>query len=492
MSNEGGYGRKVAGGIGSTAVAQLIRICSSMGLVIIASRILSPADYGIYAMAAPIVGLAMMFQNIGFDHAIVQAKEVSDDQISSLFWMNILMCATISAVLIMISPLASIFYRNDAVGPLVATSSLLILAMAPSPLYNALLNRHLRFHTQSLIDIASSVTGFVVTIAAVFLMRSYWALLVGALATTIVSVIGFMTAERWRPRLVFQWRDIAPMVRFGGGVSVFGMATFVTRNIDNILLARVWGGQTLGYYDRAYRLMFQPLQNICAPLARNLLPVLARTRDEPERYRRAYLLFVQGIAALVIPGVIACSVSSHETVGLLLGEKWHASAPIFAWLSAATPLLLINETVPWLFMSSGQSRRMMYWGLFASATVILGFAIGVFWGAVGMAMAYFIGEAARSPLLFRLASRDMPVSFGDFARLHIVTVVCAAACWSAGALLPVEVAGVARISSLGAISYLTALAAQLASEPGRELLRIARSVLLNHLMERPKPRHERG
>ncbi|UZW56609.1 lipopolysaccharide biosynthesis protein [Sphingobium sp. JS3065] len=492
MLNEGGYGRKVAGGIGSTAVAQLIRIGSGMGLVIIASRILPPADYGIYAMAAPIVGLAMMFQNIGFDHAIVQAKDVSDDQISSLFWMNILMCAVISAILVIVSPLASLFYRNDAVGPLVAASSLLILATAPNPLYNALLNRHLRFHAQSLVDIASSVTGFVVTIVAVFVMRTYWALLIGVLAATIVNVIGFMTAERWRPRLTFKWRSIAPMVRFGGGVSVFGMATFVTRNIDNVLLARVWGGQTLGYYDRAYRLMFQPLQNICAPLSRNLLPVLARTREEPERYRRAYLLFVQGMAALVIPGIIACSMSAHETVGFLLGEKWHASAPIFSWLSAATPFLLINETVPWLFMSSGQSRRMMNWGLFASATVVLGFGIGIFWGAVGMAMAYFIGEIARSPLLFGLAARNMPVKFGDFARLHIVTAGCAAACWIVDGLLPVEIAGLARILSLVAISYLAALAAQLASEPGRELLRIARSVLLDHSAGRLGLRQDRN
>lgn len=484
MLSEGGFGRKVAGGIGWTSLSQLIRIGSSMGLIIIASRILSPVDYGIYAMAAPVLGFVFMFQNIGFDHAIVQSKDISDDQISSLFWMNIMLCVALTIILIMLSPLASIFYQNDAVGPLVAASSLLILATAPNPLYNALLNRGLRFRAQSMVDIASSLTSFCVTIIAVLLLRSYWALLIGALTGTIVNMLGFMTAERWRPRWTFQWHAIAPMARFGGGVSAYGMCLFITRNLDNILLARMWGGQTLGYYDRAYRLMFQPLQNITAPLARNLLPVLGRTRDDPARYRRAYLLFVQGISTLVIPGVVACSLCAQETVHLLLGAKWHASAPIFSWLSAATPFLLINDTVTWLFVSSGQSRRMVHWGIFASATVVIGFAIGVSWGAIGMAMSYFIGELLRSPLLFAFAARHQPVTFGDFARLHIVTVGSAVACLALNWLLPPYVSGLTRITSLIAISYMAALAAQLASQPGQELLKALRDILQKNILNK--------
>ncbi len=147
--------------------------------IIVASRILSPSDYGIYAMAAPVTGFAMLFQNIGFDHAVVQSDEVSDVQLSSLFWLNIALCLGLAMLLVAAGPVVGMFYGSSQAGVLVAVSGLLILAMAPNPLYNALLNRQMRFHAQSVIDVVSSIAMFVSTVIAALLIRSYWALLIG-------------------------------------------------------------------------------------------------------------------------------------------------------------------------------------------------------------------------------------------------------------------------------------------------------------------------
>ena len=89
VQKQDGYRRKVMTGTVTTIVAQLFRVGATIGTVIVASRILSPTDYGIYAMAAPVTGFAFLFQNIGFDHAVVQSDDVSDVQLSSLFWLNI-------------------------------------------------------------------------------------------------------------------------------------------------------------------------------------------------------------------------------------------------------------------------------------------------------------------------------------------------------------------------------------------------------------------
>ncbi len=470
VQKQDGYRRKVLGGTVTTIVTQVLRVGATIGTVIVASRILSPTDYGIYAMAAPVTGFAFMFQNIGFDHAVVQSDEVSDVQLSSLFWLNIGLCLVLALALVAAGPFVAMFYDNTQAGVLVAASGLLIAATAPNPLYNALLNREMRFQTQNLVDIISSVTMFTFTVTAALILRSYWALLAGALASTVMNTFSFMYFERWRPRFTFQWASIAPMVRFGGGVSIYGFALFITRNIDKVLIARVWGPATLGYYDRAYRLMAAPLQNFSGPLSRIILPVLARTREEPQRYRRAYLIFLQGIMTCAVPGVMAAAVGSDATVRFLLGDKWQAVGPIFAWLSGTAAMLLVNESAPWLMMSTNRSKIMMNWGLFASATVVIGFLIGLPWGAIGVAKACFIGEALRSPLLFWLSARDTSVRMWDIAKLHIVTIVSLGAAAATQMVLPAGLSPLPHLAILAIAAYAAAIPAQLLSEPGRELL----------------------
>jgi PST family polysaccharide transporter len=204
-----------------------------------------------------------------------------------------------------------------------------------------------------------------------------------------------------------------------------------------------------------------------------LLPVLARTRHQPDRYRRAYTLFVQAIATCAIPGIMAAAIASDEVVTLLLGDRWRAAGPIFAWLAATSALLIVNEAAPWILMSTNRSHRMMYWGLFASATVVMSFAIGVYWGAIGVAIAYFVGELLRSPILFLIATRGTPVRPLDLARVHIVTILSVSACLLVRQWILDSMPSAARIVVLMLVSYVAAAAAQFLSPQGRELMSLA-------------------
>ena len=215
--------------------------------------------------------------------------------------------------------------------------------------------------------------------------------------------------------------------------------------------------------------MAAPLQNFSGPLSRIILPVLARTREEPQRYRRAYLIFLQGIVTCAVPGIMAASVGSDAAVRLLLGDKWQAVGPIFAWLSGAAAMLLVNESAPWLMMSTNRSKLLMNWGLFASATVVIGFLVGLPWGAIGVAKACFIGEALRTPLLFWLAARGTAVRVRDIAQLHIVTLVSLAAVGGTQMMLPAGLSPLPHLVILAIAAYAAAIPAQLLSEPGREL-----------------------
>lgn len=131
---------------------------------------------------------------------MVQSRDISETQLSSLFWLNIVLCVILAIILVAISPLVGMFYGNPAGGTLVAASSLLVLATAPNPLLGAMLNRAMRFHAQSIVEIFGALVMLGATIGAAILHKSYWALLIGGVAATIANTLAFVYFLRWRPR----------------------------------------------------------------------------------------------------------------------------------------------------------------------------------------------------------------------------------------------------------------------------------------------------
>jgi PST family polysaccharide transporter len=341
----------------------------------------------------------------------------------------------VAVVLVAAAPAVSWFYDDPRAGYVTTASAATVILTALTLQHSALLAREMRFRAISLIDIAAALTTFAATVAAAILLRNYWALWLGTLVGIVCNVILLWLTSRWRPSLRIRFAEAGRLVRFGGSITVFGLLSIVSRNIDNVLIGRVWGPGPLGLYDRSYRLMMFPLQNVNAPLSRVVLPILARLRSEPERFRRSYLYSLHLISALVIPGIAVAGATSESLIPLLLGHRWAGAAPIFAWLSLASLLQPIGNTTAWLFISSGRGKALMGWGGVATVTTIAAFTIGVFWGPVGVAAAFFIIAAVRLPLLIWWSVQGTPVRATDLYLVVLCGIAVAGATWPFTGLL---------------------------------------------------------
>jgi PST family polysaccharide transporter len=197
----------------------------------------------------------------------------------------------------------------------------------------------------------------------------------------------------------------------------------------------MWGPSALGLYDRSYRLMMFPLQNVNAPLGRVVFPILSQLQDEPERFRRSYLMILRVIMFATVPAIAVAGATSDRLIPFLLGERWSEAAPIFAWLSLTALLQPVSNATGWLFTSLGRGGALMKWGAFATCVLVAAFCVGVQRGPVGVAAAYFFAVAGLVPLLFFWACRGTPVRTLDMYRLCIPPFVAAAITWAGVALV---------------------------------------------------------
>jgi PST family polysaccharide transporter len=407
-------------------MAQVVRVGLTILSTAIIARVLTPNDYGVIAMVAPILALIMMFQDLGLGAAAIQAQTISPEQSSALFWLNMLASGGLAALLVILSPAIGAFYGDARAGHVAAVSGMGLLISGAGLQHAALLNRDLRFARLGVADIANLIVMYGSSILLALWLRSYWALVLGTLAGSLVQTLLYWRSSAFRP-LRPGLRGIGELARFGGHLTGAGLLNFCVRNLDDVMVARFGGATAAGLYDRSYRLMMMPLQNINGPMNRLLQPILARLRGEPERYRRIFGMAVRATMLAIAPPVAVAALMSDRFMPWLLGQQWHGAGPIFFWLGLAGLIQPVGNLTGLLFMTTGRGKPLMQWGAISAVMTIVAFAIGIRGGALGIAEALFFSTLIRMPILFHWSCNDTPVLPADLYAAQIEPLIGACA-----------------------------------------------------------------
>jgi O-antigen/teichoic acid export membrane protein len=453
--------------------AQMVKMAVQFLSVVILSRLLIPEDFGLIASLAPVISFIILFQDLGLQQAVVQRAEISREQMNRVFWSTALLGSSCAFVVFLASPAVAWFYHDSRLVAITMASSLPLLIGSLCTLPQGLLNREMRFGTLAVIDICSVVSGFLTALTAALLGAGYWSMVFSAITAVTVTLIGSWIGSGWKPDKP-QWRlRDKQFMAFGANLTGFNVMNFFARNLDNILIGRQLGSVPLGYYDRAYKLLLFPLQNINAPISKVMTPLLSRLQSDPVRFRESYLRTAGLITLVTVPGMAAMMSVSSELITLLFGARWQPVAPIFAWLGLAGLLQPLNNSTGWIFIAQAYTRTMFRWGLYSSATVMASFIVGLHWGAVGVAAAYAITEyILRLPVLYAVVGRAGPITARDMAEMQFPLLAAAALTWliTQYALRPAGVQGLLLIAASVIIAYALSVALLALLPGGRRTL----------------------
>ena len=456
-----------------TGVGQAYHFVLSFASGIVMARLLTPGDFGLVAMVSSCMAFISLMQDLGLNQATIQRERISRAQSSALFWLLAGVSLVLALALAACAPFIAWFFGDSRLVALTMAFALVVLVSGCQSQHFALLNRELRFKTLVGIDTLRITVNAVVGVTVAWLTASYWALFAASLAGALVSLIAVWTLCSFRPGWPSFERDFKDIMRFGSGVSGFNLVNYFARNADKLLIGRFYGAEPLGLYDRAYRLLLFPLQQIQAPLGRVMLPLLARLQSDPERYRKAYTECVSLMMSASQPGLVFAIIFAEDVFLILLGPHWVPAAPIFRWLGVCALHQVMTATMGWLFLSQGRGGDLFKVGLISSAGTVASFVIGLPWGATGVAMAYTIADyLVRIPVTWRSAGRQGPVSTRNLvvtALPHAVaTVASALALIGLGFAVPSRGASVCL--GLGLASYAVYGLVLLAFPPKRLVL----------------------
>jgi len=350
------------------------------------ARLIAPRDYGLIGMVATLTALLQLSGDLGLSQATVQRKSITTQQVANLFWLNTGFGAILWLVCLAAGPLLDWFYRTYELSAIctVLGAGFLINGIAVQP--TALMRREMRFKELSTCELLSHACGIATGITMAIQGCGYWALVCQPLCQQSTRMFLLCAVARYRPTAPRRGHDTHSLVTFAMYLLFNNLLVYFARNLDCVLIGKVWGPVELAFYTRAAFMAALPSLLIHDTLDGVMTTALCTMQGDPERMGLAYRKAVAATSLIAFPVAIGLVVVAPEAVRLVYGPRWLATIPLLAWLSLAGVFQPIYHTAGWLYIAAGRSRRCFAFGIYSSSVLAAVFALTVRWHATGVAI----------------------------------------------------------------------------------------------------------
>lgn len=379
--------RAIRGGL-ARLCGQAANFVIRVGSLVILARLLTPNDFGLVGMVAAFTGVLHLLRDFGLSSAAIQRATITNEQISTLFWINMLVGVALGLLTVAMAPVAVVFYHEPRLFAVTAVLATGFVFNAAGVQHSALLQRQMRFTAIAAISVVSWFTGTAIGIAGAKAGYGYWALVAMTVSIPLFGTIGAWVCTRWIPGRPQRGTGIRSLMRFGGTVSLNGLIAYLGYNSDKILIGRFCGAYALGIYGRAYQLTNIPTENLNSAVGEVAFSALSRLQNNPTRLRTYFLKGYSLVLAITLPLTIACVAFAKDIVFVLLGPKWMGAVNILRLLAPTIVIFAVINPLGWLLYSLGLVRRSLNIALTFFPTIVVGYAIGLHYGPTGVAFAY--------------------------------------------------------------------------------------------------------
>jgi O-antigen/teichoic acid export membrane protein len=393
--------------------AQGASVFLRVGSLMVLARLLEPKDFGLVGMVTAVIGVLNLFKDFGLSSAAVQRTTVSDEQISTLFWINTLVGVALMFLSFGMAPFVARFYHEPRLLWVTAALAFGFAFNAIGVQHDAILQREMRFTTLALIDILSLVVSTTLGIGMALRGYGYWSLVGMTLVTPLVSTISYWLVTSWVPGKPRKNIGVRSMMRFGGTITLNGLIVYVAYNLEKVLLGRYWGADVLGIYGRAYQLSNIPTDNLNSSVGGVAFSALSRIQDNPQRLRSYFLKGYSLVLALTLPITLLSVLFANDTVLVFLGPKWKEAIPIFRLLAPTILIFAMINPFSWLLFAIGKVGRSLKIALVIAPLVIMGYLIGLPHGPKGVALGYSTAMALWVVPHIVWCVRGTAISVGD-------------------------------------------------------------------------------
>jgi teichuronic acid exporter len=312
---------------------------------IILARLLLPADYGVIALIIVFISISQVFVQSGLGTALIQKKNVTDADYSSVFYLTLGIALVFYCLLFLGSPFIAAFHNQPLITPVLRVLGILLFFGAVNIIQNAVIARDFLFKKLFVSSLGAILLSGVVGIAMAYVGYGVWALVGQQLTSIIVLCLIMWFTVKWRPKLLFSLTQVRELFSFGWKLLASGLIDATCTNLSSLIIGRLYPASMLGYYTKGQEFPNVLMSNVDSTIQTVMFPAYAKNQDKRHQVKQIMRRALVTSSFLVFPSMAGLAAMAEPLVKLLLTEKWLMCVPflqIFCAVYALWPIHTAN------------------------------------------------------------------------------------------------------------------------------------------------------
>lgn len=366
---------------------------------IILARLLSPEDYGCIGMLMIFISLANVFIDCGFGSALIQKKEPTKEDYSTIFYWNVFLSLILYVVIYLSAPYVALFYRIPLLKSVLRVQGVILILNALSIVQQTILRKRLNFRKLSIANIVSAFLSLIVAIIFAHSGFGVWSLVAQQLSLGIFNALIFWITTKWTPLVRFSYHSFRELFRFGGFMLLSHLFSTFSNEIQGLLVGRAFNPSVMGLYTQAYKLEGAVATTTSSIIDQVTYPILSSIQDDKSKLISALKRFNQIPSFICAPLIMIMIVVAEPLITLLYSDRWIECVPYFQILCTAGFAVCLQGTANNAIAAIGASKVLLQWTIVKRSITIILCTIGIqldgmnglLWGCViGAWCVYFI------------------------------------------------------------------------------------------------------
>ena len=439
-----------------------------LGMVstVILARLLTPEDFGLVALAGSVYVFFSLFGQLGFDVPLIQMQQTDRSHYDTAWTANIMVGCTIATIMFIVAKPAAAFYNDSRIEYVVYAFSLLSLAKGFENIGVVNFRKQLSFRGDFLYFVIPKLASMLIGVSAAFVLRSYWALVIGMVSDQFSRLVYSNLSQPFRPRFsLSRFRELFRFTKWVLGIKILRYLTF---NGIEIILGRLQGPSAVGLYGKASLVAYMPSSEVAAPAKRALFPSFSTIASDTQRLRGAFVKVFAVVILISMPAAFGILAVAKPLIHVVLGEQWAASGTILTVLALVGLLDVTNNLFEPVLVARAALRPMvLVLATHAAVLVVSSIFLINHFGTIGAAYAMLLSAVAAMPLYIFAARSEIGFTMSELGRhlwrplLSSLVMVAAVKLAEGFAVAPSGATPVALVLLIatGIVTYCTALLA---------------------------------
>lgn len=404
--------RKVISGFAWESATKLITQIVSWGSTIVVARILLPSDYGLIAVASVFVELFVVLTRDGLAAGLINAKEINDDQLDTIFWISLALGLFIYTIIYAVAPFISTFYNMAELTSIIRFMGLVLIFSSLKIVPVSIALRNMEFKYRSIVEMIANLAMSITVVSLAMAGYGLWSLVWAMITRHLIETLAYISFLKHIPRFLLRISEVKDILIFGLKRMASNFLEFLNIRSGVFVSGFFLGEVVVGYYSMGIELASIPMSKFGTIFNSIAFPTFSRIKHDLKNSQTMFLNMHRYLLTISYPILLGITLIANDIVILLLTEKWEPIVPVLQVLCLVNLLRVSGMLLPYVLEGLGKVDCVLKYHTTTVIVMPAAFIIGAQWGLKGVLIAWMIAYPPLYLFLLYYALKALKLSLG--------------------------------------------------------------------------------